>query len=131
MFPVSLKLVAAKRIGPLNIGKTPFTAPCDAPFLPGHLIKPLSATLIAAQADIAIAVTGESATPQRHPVFCLLSTHPKDDLADSLAKGGHKIDAWFARHAQVEVYFTNETSFANIKTVAELRTISLKNEPSR
>lgn len=111
---------------------TPYlvTAPCDSPFLPTNLIEQLSAALISAQADIAIAVTGEGVTRQRHPVFCLLSTHLKDDLADYLGKGGRKMDAWFARHAQVEVYFADETSFANINTVDELNALSAQSAAS-
>jgi molybdopterin-guanine dinucleotide biosynthesis protein A len=112
--------------------ETPYlvTAPCDSPFLPVDLVDKLSEALVAMKADIAVAVTGDSATQQRHPVFCLLSTHLKDDLADYLGKGGRKMDAWFAMHRQAEVQFADVTSFANINTVAELRTISLKNEPS-
>jgi molybdopterin-guanine dinucleotide biosynthesis protein A len=112
--------------------QTPYlvTAPCDSPFMPTDLVEKLSAALIAAQADIAVAVTGEDATRQRHPVFCLLSTHLKDDLADYLGKGGRKMDAWFARHAQVEVYFADETACANINTVDELNALSAQSAAS-
>lgn len=102
---------------------TPYlaTAPCDSPFLPANLVDKLSAALIAAQADIAVAVTGDGPTQQRHPVFCLLSAHLKDDLADYLGKGGRKMDAWFAMHRQVEVHFADETAFVNMNTLADLQ----------
>ena len=105
---------------------TPYlaTAPCDSPLLPANLIDKLSAALIAAQADIAVAVTGEGVTRQRHPVFCLLSTHLKNDLADYLGKGGRKMADWFARQRQVEVHFADETAFANINTFDELNALS-------
>ena len=102
---------------------TPYlaTAPCDSPFLPTDLVEKLSVALIAAQADIAVALTGEDATRQRHPVFCLLSTRLKNDLADYLGKGGRKMDAWFAMHRQVDVYFADEIAFVNMNTLADLQ----------
>jgi molybdopterin-guanine dinucleotide biosynthesis protein A len=103
--------------------ETPYlvTAPCDSPFLPIDLVDKLSEALIAAQADIAVAVTGDGATQQRHPVFCLLSTHLKDDLADYLGKGGRKMDAWFAMHRQTEVHFADDTAFVNMNTLTDLQ----------
>ena len=106
------------------------TAPCDSPFLPTNLVDKLSAALSAARADIAVAVTGEGATRQRHPVFCLLSAHLKNDLADYLGKGGRKMDAWFARHRHTEVHFADETAFANINTVDELNALSARSASS-
>jgi molybdopterin-guanine dinucleotide biosynthesis protein A len=107
---------------------TPYlvTAPCDSPFLPMDLVDKLSAALVAANVDIAVAMTGESATQQRHPVFCLLATHLKDELADYLGKGGRKMDAWFTKHPQIEVQFLDETAFANINTPDDLRVLSGK-----
>ena len=103
--------------------ETPYlvTAPCDSPFLPMDLVGRLSEALMAGQADIAVAVTGESAMPQRHPVFCLLSAHLKNDLADYLREGGRKMDAWLTRHPQVNVWFAEEAAFTNINTRAELK----------
>ena len=102
---------------------TPYlvTAPCDSPFLPMDLTDKLSEALITAQVDIAIAVTGETTMQQRHPVFCLLATHLKNELADYLGKGGRKMDAWFAMHRQIEVYFADETAFANMNTLTDLQ----------
>lgn len=106
--------------------ETPYlvTAPCDSPFLPMDLVDQLSEALAAAKADIAVAVTGKSDTRQRHPVFCLLATHLKNDLADYLGKGGRKMDAWFAKYPQVEVQFLDESAFANINTPDDLSVLS-------
>ena len=103
--------------------ETPYlvTAPCDSPFLPMDLVDKLSEALMAVQADIAVAVTGDGATQQRHPVFCLLSTHLKNDLADYLGEGGRKMDAWFAMHRQAEVHFADETAFVNMNTLIDLQ----------
>jgi molybdopterin-guanine dinucleotide biosynthesis protein A len=103
--------------------QTPYlvTAPCDSPFLPMNLVDKLSEALMAAQADIAVAVTGDNETQQRHPVFCLLSAHLKNDLADYLGKGGRKMDAWFAMHRQAEVHFSDETAFVNMNTLTDLQ----------
>lgn len=106
--------------------ETPYlvTAPCDSPFLPMDLVDQLSEALVAAKADIAVAVTGKSDTQKWHPVFCLLATHLKNDLADYLGKGGRKMDAWFAKYPQVEVQFLDESAFANINTPDDLSVLS-------
>ena len=108
--------------------ETPYlvTAPCDSPFLPMDLVDKLSEALMATQADIAVAVTDNGATRQRHPVFCLLSAHLKNDLADYLGKGGRKVDAWFEMHRKVDVHFSDETAFVNINSLDELHSLSGK-----
>ena len=108
--------------------ETPYlvTSPCDSPFLPADLVDKLSEALVAANADIAVAVTGEQTGQQRHPVFCLVGRHLKNDLADYLGEGGRKMDAWFSRHAQIDVWFADEAAFANINTREELDHWSLK-----
>lgn len=108
--------------------ETPYlvTAPCDSPFLPMDLVDKLSEALMATQADIAVAVTDNGATRQRHPVFCLLSAHLKNDLADYLGKGGRKMDAWFEMHRKVDVHFLDETAFVNINSLDELDSLSGK-----
>ena len=112
--------------------KTPYlvTAPCDSPFLPMDLVDELSEALMTAQVDIAVAVTGDSETQQRHPVFCLLSAQLKNDLADYLGKGGRKMDAWFAMHRQTEVHFADENAFMNINSLDELNALIEIKSPS-
>ncbi|MBS1219618.1 MAG: molybdenum cofactor guanylyltransferase MobA, partial [Proteobacteria bacterium] len=69
------------------------TVPCDSPFLPEDLIEKLRAALDRAQADLAVARTGD----QSHPVFCLCRKSVAAGLADYLVAGGRKIDAWYAK----------------------------------
>ena len=108
--------------------ETPYllTAPCDSPVLPMDLVEKLSEALTSAKADIGVAVTGEGATRQRHPVLCILSAHLKNNLADYLGKGGRKMDAWFSMQREVEAHFADEAAFANINTLEELNTLREK-----
>lgn len=107
----------------LNHCTTPYlvTAPCDTPFLPTDLVACLSAALQAADADLAVAVTGVGPTRQPHPVFCLLKTSLLPQLTDYLQGGGRKVDGWYAHLKTVEVQFDNEAAFRNINTLEELR----------
>lgn len=107
---------------------TPYlvSTPCDSPFLPTNLVETLSAALLAARAEIAVAVTGEEAHRQAHPVFCLLDASLKDSLADFLGKGNRKMASWFAMHRSVEVYFADEAAFTNINTSDELQALGGK-----
>lgn len=93
------------------------TVPCDSPFLPGDLVARLRGALEAAQAQLAVAKTGD----QPHPVFSLARRDVVDGLARFLADGGRKIDIWYARLEVVEVAFDDEAdAFANINTREEL-----------
>ena len=94
------------------------TVPCDSPFLPTDLIARLRAALDRQEAEIAVARTGD----QPHPVFCLCRKRVGPSLADFLAGGGRKIDAWYSRLKFVEVPFDDQPdAFSNINTEEELR----------
>jgi len=94
------------------------TVPCDSPFLPGDLVARLLAAREKADADLAVARTGE----QPHPVFCLCGKRVLSNLTSFLEGGGRKIDAWYSRLKVVEVSFDDEPeAFSNINTEAELR----------
>jgi len=94
------------------------TVPCDSPFLPSDLVARLAAAMQAAQAQLAVARTGQ----QPHPVFCLCRRDVAPHLTRFLADGGRKIDAWYATLAVVEVAFDDEPdAFSNINTPEELR----------
>jgi molybdopterin-guanine dinucleotide biosynthesis protein A len=100
------------------------TVPCDSPYLPRDLIARLHAALLAEDADLAVAKTGE----QAHPVFCLCRKGVAPSLTEFLGQGGRKIDAWYARLKVVEVAFDdNAAAFSNINTEAELA--ALENQP--
>ena len=93
------------------------TAPCDSPFLPHDLVSRLAVALDRANAGLAAARTFD----QPHPVFALVRAAMLPHLADFLAGGGRKIDAWYATFANVEVAFDDEAdAFRNINTAAEL-----------
>ena len=92
------------------------TVPCDSPFLPADLVARLRAALGAH--DLAVAKTGD----QPHPVFSLVRRAVHAHLADFLAQGGRKIDAWYASLKVVEVGFDDEAeAFRNINTREELK----------
>jgi len=77
--------------------------------------------LWAADADLAVAVTGEGERRQPHPVFCLLKTSLLPHLTLFLQEGGRKVDAWYASLKVTEVDFSDEDAFRNINTLDELR----------
>src|SRR5690606_32175520 len=94
------------------------TVPCDSPFLPHDLHARLYAASQAADADLAVAKTGD----QAHPVFALVRTRVLPHLEAFLQGGGRKIDAWYATLKVVEVPFDDEAdAFSNINTRDELR----------
>jgi molybdopterin-guanine dinucleotide biosynthesis protein A len=97
------------------------TAPCDSPFLPTDLVQRLGEGLLAHQAELAVAVTGEGERRQPHPVFCLMRSDILPHLTLYLQNGGRKIDAWYASLNMVEVPFPDESAFRNINTLEELR----------
>jgi molybdopterin-guanine dinucleotide biosynthesis protein A len=96
------------------------TVPCDSPFLPTDLVARLYASLSSADADLAVARTGD----QPHPVFCLCRQSVLPGLTEFLARGGRKIDAWYSALRVAEVRFDDEAeAFSNINTEAELRSL--------
>ena len=93
------------------------TAPCDSPFLPAVLVERLHQAMRSADAELAVARTGD----QPHPVFCLCKRSLHAHLRSYLAAGGRKIDAWYATLAVVEVAFDDQPdAFSNINTLDEL-----------
>jgi molybdenum cofactor guanylyltransferase len=93
------------------------TVPCDSPFLPADLVARLYAALSHANAQLAVARTGD----QPHPVFCLCQRALEPHLRAFLESGGRKIDAWYASLRVAEVAFDDEAeAFSNINTPEEL-----------
>lgn len=94
---------------------TVLTVPCDSPFLPLDLRARLERKI--GDGDLAVAKTGD----QPHPVFSLVRASVREHLAQFLAAGGRKIDAWYATLRVVEVPFDDEAdAFRNINTREEL-----------
>jgi molybdopterin-guanine dinucleotide biosynthesis protein A len=92
------------------------TAPCDSPFLPADLVARLAQALAQADAQLAVARTGE----QPHPVFVLVDRSLRAHLEAFLASGRRRIDAWYTPLRVVEVDFDDEAAFRNINTADEL-----------
>ncbi|OGA64111.1 MAG: molybdenum cofactor guanylyltransferase MobA [Betaproteobacteria bacterium RIFCSPLOWO2_12_FULL_67_28] len=91
------------------------TVPCDSPFLPSDLVARLRCAL--GDNDLAVAKTGS----QAHPVFALARRSVLPHLEAYLARGGRKIDDWYATLKVVEVAFDDEAeAFRNLNTREEL-----------
>jgi len=102
----------------MAVVRTPWivTVPCDSPFLPHDLVARLARAASAADAQVAVACTGE----QPHPVFALVERALRDPLEAVLATGRRRIDAWYAPLRVVEVQFEDDAAFRNINTADEL-----------
>lgn len=92
------------------------SAPCDSPFLPADLVARLYAGLIAADAQMAVAKSGD----WTQPVFTLCRRELLDRLTDFLDDGGRKAYLWYAALKVIEVPFPDQAAFANINTPEEL-----------
>ena len=100
--------------------------PCDSPFLPDDLVTRLAAALQAENADLAIAVTGETGPAgatyqQAHPVFCLMKLGVLAELETYLAGGGRRMDGWHGALTVARVPFSQAAAFRNINTLDALR----------
>ena len=94
------------------------TVPCDSPFLPADLVQRLARAKSEHGVDLAVAKTGE----QAYPVISLCGRELLPHLTDYLARGGRKVDAWYASLKVAEVAFDDEAdAFSNINTPDELR----------
>jgi len=102
---------------------TPYlvTAPCDSPFLPADLVARLAEELKTADADLAVAVTGNSESRQPHPVFCLVKAALLPHLTAFLQEGGRKVERWQKSFKVAEARFEDEDAFRNINTFDALR----------
>lgn len=95
------------------------TVPCDSPLFPQDLVERLAHALEAADAEVAMARTGD----QVQPVFTLMKASLLESLVRFTQSGGRKIDLWTALHRTVEVKFDDESAFFNANTLDELRSI--------
>jgi molybdopterin-guanine dinucleotide biosynthesis protein A len=95
--------------------------PCDSPGLPSDLVERLARGLAGRQGAVVARDLG-AAGIRLEPVCCLLATALADDLANHLAGGGRKVEAWLSRHA-APVRFDRAddgAAFANINTPEDL-----------
>lgn len=101
------------------------TVPCDSPRFPADLVARLADAARRAGTRVAIAATRSTeGTLQLQPVFCLIATPLRDDLAACLASGERKIDRWAARHNRAVAVFDDDAAFANANTAEELAALS-------
>lgn len=101
------------------------TVPCDSPLFPLNLTQRLLDTLIAEDAEIAVAAAKEEdGSVRAQPVFCLMRVSLLESLVKFMQSGGRKIDAWTAQHTTVLVPFDTDDvdprAFFNANTLDEL-----------
>ncbi|KQP14933.1 molybdenum cofactor guanylyltransferase MobA [Pseudorhodoferax sp. Leaf267] len=100
------------------------TVPCDSPAFPRDLVARLAQAACDAHAQVAVACAPDAeGRMRRQPVFSLVQSALRADLAAFLAQDGRKIGAWLARHACIEVPFDDADAFANANTLDELRAL--------
>lgn len=101
---------------------TPYlaTVPCDTPFLPENLVARLSESLVAADADVAIAVSGTGEHRRTQPVFSLMKASLLPHLNAYLDAGNRKVQAWHDLLKKVDVVFEDDAPFRNFNTLDEL-----------
>jgi molybdenum cofactor guanylyltransferase/molybdopterin-guanine dinucleotide biosynthesis protein MobB len=93
------------------------TAPCDSPRISHQLRQRMMEALLYQHADIAVAHDGE----RLQPVFCLVPTRLKDDLARFLESGDRKIDLWLEKHKLAVVDFSDQKdTFINLNYLTDL-----------
>ncbi len=107
--------------------ETPYlvTVPCDTPDYPIDLVARLSAGLVEADADIAMAATLEDGQVRVQPVFCLLKSGLLESLVAFLQSGERKIDRWTHQHRVAEVVWDDARLFFNANTVDDLRSLQI------
>jgi molybdopterin-guanine dinucleotide biosynthesis protein A len=99
------------------------TVPCDSPLLPHDLTHRLLSSLIAHQADIAVA----SSEGHAHPVFCLCKKSVLPSLTTYLANGERRVSAWQKGQMYIEVDFSDcYDGFVNLNSFEDLAALELK-----
>ena len=103
--------------------ETPYlvTVPCDTPNFPLDLVARLADSLVAQDAEIAIAATIEAGVHQLQPVFCLMHNGLLESLVAFIHGGQRKIDRWCGQHRCATVVFDDAAAFANANTREELQ----------
>lgn len=123
----------------LNGSSTPYlmTVPCDSPEITGPLLARLVSTMMAQDAEIAVAHDGQ----RLHPMFMLVKREVGADLKQFLDSGERKVALWLARHRlAITDYRDRPEMFININSPEDLADLqaasfgpenSLPQEPHR
>lgn len=93
------------------------TVPCDCPLIDGALLGRLYGQLVKEDAELCAAHDGE----RLHPVFLIARRCLAGDLAEYLASGQRKVEAWLKSHRLAMAdYSDHPEMFANANTMEEL-----------
>jgi molybdopterin-guanine dinucleotide biosynthesis protein A len=101
---------------------TPYlvTVPCDTPNFPLDLVERLARGLADMDGDMATAFTREGGVPRRQPVFSLMKTSLRDNLAAYVAGGQGNVGFWASQQRCAQVVFEDGSAFFNANTPADL-----------
>lgn len=89
------------------------TVPCDAPVIAADMAQRLMDAVQRDGADLAVAHDGQ----RLQPVHALIPLHLLESLQAFMAKGGRKIDIWYAQHKMALADFSDVADmFRNINT---------------
>lgn len=106
--------------------RTPWlvTVPCDSPLFPPDLVRRLGQAALASDSSMAMAASTAGRGPIIQPVFCLVHTDLRDDLAAALAAGERTLRQWAGNHAPGLAVFDapgdDPLAFTNANTLEEL-----------
>jgi len=96
------------------------TVPCDCPLFPLDLVARLAMAVEQAGAPLAMAATSTAGRPEPQPVFLLVHTSLRENLATALAQGERRARRWAAHHGAAVALFDEVLSFANANTAEDL-----------
>jgi molybdopterin-guanine dinucleotide biosynthesis protein A len=102
--------------------ETPYlaTVPCDTPNFPLDLVERLMRGLIDIDGEMAMAFTREDGVPRRQPVFSLMKTSVRDNLAAYVGGGQGNVGFWASQQRCAQVLFEDGSAFFNANTLADL-----------
>jgi len=106
----------------LSAANTPFilTLPCDAPYTTSAVIEQFCEAHANQQQSLYVASTDDGL----QPVYAMINVSLADNLAQYLAEGNRKTQAWMMENnAQVVHFDERVTSFMNVNTETELQTL--------
>lgn len=83
--------------------------PCDSPLMTTENLKQLLLQQAEKNLDICVA----SDNQKLHPLFLVIKTHLKTDLAIFLNNGGRKVQQWIKKHHFESISFDNAMDLSN------------------